>query len=280
MKFFILLLSVHLGLSTSCGNKNDSQVKRPPALQAEEEHPRRDEAPEENNSLPTDGSNLQGTYLATFSTLNSQINGNVPGSTTLLFKDTRVYVYVRLFAGSPKAWHQQKIYSGSKCPTEKDDTNKDGFIDINEAEAVVGKILIPLDANISSQKSGRNFFPIGDLSGSYSYERITNLNWLIEDLKAEDWDPEDNIIKIGANEPVILKGRPVMVFGVNQDVALPETITSQSKYKPYQTFPVTCGILEEVKDYPGVPDDGVIPGPVADVMEDQDRPAPGVDNEN
>ena len=69
------------------------------------------------------------------------------------------------------------------------DLNLDGFIDIIEAQKVLGRILIPLDADISSQNSGRNFYPLADLSGSYHYERVTSFKRFFNDLKSEDKNP-------------------------------------------------------------------------------------------
>jgi len=103
---------------------------------------------------PVDGSNIEGHYQARFTTLNSHINGTIPGSANLYRIKNRLFAYVRLFGGGVNAWHMQNIYIGKKCPTLSDDLNQDGFIDIIEAEKVLGKIIIPLDNNIKTQKAG------------------------------------------------------------------------------------------------------------------------------
>ncbi|HLT22754.1 MAG TPA: hypothetical protein VKZ84_04895 [Bacteriovoracaceae bacterium] len=233
---------------------------------------------QEEVSYPPDGSNIEGKYIARFTTLNPHVNGTVPGSVTFFREKDRVMVYLRLFAGYPKAWHQQKIYEGTRCPTLADDTNGDGYIDIVEAEAVLGKVLIPLDADISSQRSGRSFYPLGDPSGSYFYERTTSFSRLFRDLK-DIKNASEEFKKLGPDEGFSLEGKAVLVQGVSQEVEFPETVASTSRYKPFQTIPIVCGIFVEDNQVTGTLDDGEIPGPIADIEEGQDRPARDGDGE-
>lgn len=255
-----------LACGKSDSNSNTRQGQRPIR---EEEQPLQ---------LPDDGSNIKGKYLAKFKTLNSHINGTVPGSVTFWREKDRVMVYLRLFAGYPKAWHQQKIYEGTRCPTMDDDTNGDGFLDIVEAEAVLGKPLIPLDADISSQRSGRNFYPLGDLSGSYYYERVTSFSRMFRDLK-DMRNGTEEYKKLAPNEGLSIAGKAVLVQGVSAEVEFPETVQSSPRYKPFQTIPVVCGVFEEHNLIPGAVDTGEIQGPVAEVEPGQDRPAQEGDGE-
>lgn len=55
----------------------------------------------------------------------------------------------------------QTIYEGD-CPTAEDDRNNDGYIQFSEAEAHLGKLLLPLDA------------PRANLFGNYEYKTVTN----------------------------------------------------------------------------------------------------------
>ncbi len=221
-----------------------------------------------------DGSTIDGTYMAKFETLNPHVNGTIPGSLTLFRKDDRLMTYVRLFAGGPQAWHQQGIYMGRRCPNLNDDSNGDGFIDIDEGMKVFGKMIIPLDANMNSQAAGRNFYPLADLSGYYHYERIASFKRLFSDLYETDRDPDDHIVKLAEGEAFTFEGRVVVVQGVAETTALPETIAIQGKRRPFQTLPITCGIIKKINGEPGTLDTGTIPGPVAPVEEGQDRPAP------
>jgi hypothetical protein len=226
-------------------------------------------------SESVDQSPFDGLYLAKFETLNPHINGTIPGSLTLLRKEDRLMVFVRMFAGGIRAWHQQGIYYGKRCPKMSDDKNGDGIIDILEAMNIVGKMIVPLDANINSQFAGRNLFPLGDLAGYYHYERVASFNRLFEDLRSVDSDLEDHLGKLGPEENFSFEKRVIMVQGVTQDIVLPETVAGLGKRKPFQTLPVTCGIIHKVKSTPGTVYTGVIPGPVAEVDDGQDQPSSG-----
>lgn len=238
-----------------------------------------DQREEAQNEDSLDGSSIEGQYQAKFITLNPHVNGTIPGSLTMVRTGDRLITYVRLFAGKPKAWHQQGIHLGSRCPNLGDDTNKDGFVDINEALAVVGKIIIPLDANMNSQTAGRNFYPLADLSGYYHYERVASFSRLFEDLHDEDRDDTDHIGKLAPDEKFGFSGRVVMVQGVDEATVLPETVGTLGKRKPFQTLPISCGVIRGTEQTPpGALYNGAIPGPVAQVEEGQDRPAPYEDD--
>src|SRR5690606_10594726 len=81
--------------------------------------------------------------------------------------------------------HRQHIFIGNACPTMEHDTNGDGFIDVNEASAITGLGLIPLDNDLSSQSAGGDF-PRADLSGDYNYNETTSLAQMLTDLRADD----------------------------------------------------------------------------------------------
>lgn len=234
-------------------------------------------APDEEGSL--DGSTIDGKYVARFETLNPHVNGTIPGSLTLFRNQDRLMTYLRLFAGKPKAWHPQGIYKGRRCPNLGDDRNGDGFIDIDEAMAVVGKVIIPLDTNLNSQMAGKNFYPVGDLSGYYHYERVASFSRMFDDLKDEDSDPEDHIEKLAPEEKFSFEGRVVIVQGVTEDTILPETVVGLGHRKNFQTLPIVCGVIKKDNTNPGNADHGGIPGPIAEVEDGQDRPAPPEEGE-
>ena len=256
----IVIQTLIIGLLAGCRIDSKKRSSASVELQLEE--------------APVDGSNIVGHFQAKFKTLNPHVNGTIPGSANFFRVNEKIYAYVRLFAGGVRAWHMQHVYTGGRCPTLTDDSNGDGFIDINEAEVVLGKILIPLDYDISSQISGRRFFPIADLSGYYHYERITRFNRFLEDLQSEDKEPNDDLIKLSPGEGLRLAGKTVLIQGVSENVDLPETVGTKGSFKSFKTLPIVCGIFEKVVNAPGetyVQDE--IPGPIGEVIEGQDRPA-------
>ncbi len=252
---FTILAVASLLLLISCGKSGDSS----PSAQLRQEE--------------TEAVKLEGHYMAKFITLNPQVNGTLPGSASFYVEEDKLTAYLRLFAGGPQAWHRQALYSGSRCPTIADDTNGDGFIDVLEGEKVWGKIILPLDADISTQKAGQNFYPVGDLSGSYYYERFASLPRVLKDLRSEDPNPEDEIMKIGPNEPFNFEKKVVVVQGVVQSVSLPATVATSGRRLAFQTLPITCGVIWKVTWENGTVDDGNIPGPIAEVEEGQDVPS-------
>jgi hypothetical protein len=225
--------------------------------------------------LPLDGSNIEGLYMAKFITLNPHINGTLPGSATIQRKDRKFYAFVRLFSGGMNVWHQQHIYTGNKCPTLSDDANGDGIIDQEEGSRAWGNVLIPLDSNLRSQLGGNNIYPVADAGGNYFYERVTDFEEMFNDLKSEDHRPQDNIAKIAPDEGLAIEGKVAVVFGVAAETELPTTVAPFDRFSPQQSLPVACGVFRRVTEVPGEDYDGEIPGPVADVEVDQDRPADG-----
>ena len=259
---FLLLVSL-LIFAQGCGNSGSNA-----GMPVEEERV---------EVLPLDGSNVQGIYLAKFTTLNPHVNGTIPGSATIMRTEDKFYAYVRIFAGGIKAWHQQNVYLGTRCPTMRDDLNGDGFIDITEAQKVLGDVLIPLDSNINTQAAGKNIYPLGDASGSYYYERIGSFDKMFNDLKNMDKDVDDNIAKLLPDEGLKIEGKAVLIQGVADTIVLPETVATFGRHKSYQTLPITCGIFQRVTKNPGQLDDGRIPGPIGEVGETptpEPRPTP------
>lgn len=185
----------------------------------------------------------QENYMAKFQTLNSHINGVIAGSSTIYITAEEIKAFVRLFAGSPKAWHMQNIYIGDRCPNSQDDLNYDGYIDIQEAHRVVGQVIIPLDGNISSQDSDLHVFPVANESGSYAYEKVAKFKSFIKDLKKTDKNKNDNIVKLELYQELILEGRVIIVQGVAKEMVLPTTVASYGNRKTSQTLPVACGVF-------------------------------------
>lgn len=224
------------------------------------------------------GDNIQGRYVADFITLNPHVNGDIPGSAVVLREENTLKMFIRFSLGSPSTAHFQNIYTGNRCPTIADDTNGDGFIDIQEALAVVGKVIVPLDSDISSQRSQNRYWPKAFENGSYTWNETTSFKHFWSDLKGKDWDEKDDIVKLAEDQGLAITGRVVMIQGFSADRAaeLPETVASAKRYPNYVTLPVACGIYMPQNEIPGDEYVDQIPAdmPVGGVEEGQDRPAP------
>lgn len=186
----------------------------------------------------------QTNYLAKFKTLNPQISGILSGSATIYLNEKEVKAFVRLFAGSPNTGHMQNVFIGDRCPDLQDDLNYDGFIDIQEAFKVVGAIIIPLDGDISTQKGDADIFPLANESGSYSYDKEAKLKKFLKDLRAEDKNTKDNIVKLYPYEDLNLEGKVVIIQGVAKEAVLPKTVATYGLRKSVQTLPIACGVFK------------------------------------
>lgn len=130
--------------------------------------------------------------------------------------------------GAPAAAHIQHVHAGRACPTEAADTNQDTQVDVSEANAVSGLVLIPLDSDISSQASGSN----SSTGASYDYTQVTSFSQMLSDLRADDTNPNDIVTKLPQGEELNLEGRVVMIHGVAGD----------------PTLPIACGVIRRLAD--------------------------------
>lgn len=245
MKSLLLLLSLTL-LLTSCGGSGGGGGSKKTA--------------EEDTSpvnIDIDG-NLDGQYLAVFEPLNHQITGKITGAFTFARDkvEDELVGDVRITNAGPKLIHAQYVRAGKRCPDAKDDTNGDGIIDAREGEAVYGKVLFPLDGDLSSQSSHDGEFPVGDNYGNYIYSRVTKFTTFIKDMRARSSD--DGYVKLSADEPLDINGRVVVIHGVDPASDLPVTVSTIGRVSSYQSLPIVCGVIWKVLGAPGRVDDGTV----------------------
>ncbi len=231
----LLLLSV--SLLASCGKKSSSSSSNGNEIQ--------------NETAMADGSNIQGIYSATLLPVNNNIHMLKVG-TAALQRDGDVFnAFVKLKYGQRTTTLKQGIYTGTRCPEPSDDTNKDAYIDIKEALPVIGKMILPLDGSLDSQLDGVSGYPTGDTNlGGYFYKSSGSFARMFADLKAPDTNPDDNLVKLGADEGLSLQGKIIVLHGINERVFLPPTAASNSEGSPYKTMPVACGVLKKVNALP------------------------------
>lgn len=142
---------------------------------------------------------------------------------------------------APVGVHRQAIVTGSACPTEKDDTNADGYIDAVEAQTASGKTIIPLDGDLSSQEAGADTYPADD----YNYSQTTSFAQMVSDLVAPDPNPNDSIVKLSSADELTFQGKVVMVYGVPATTVLPPTVQSIDGLPAQATLPIVCGIYQK-----------------------------------
>lgn len=207
-------------------------------------------------------SEAEGTYVATITTLNNGVGGPISGNVSISKEGARLIAYARLNGGAPHTVHQQRVHVGTSCPSSANDANGDGYVDAVEGFNHVGKILFPLDADISSQERGSSIWPAGDMYGYYHWERATSYERFISDLREPDLNEENEFAKLGPNGDLNLDGRVVIIHGAPETANLPDTVATRGRLRNFQTIPVACGIIRKVTEVPGEIEDDPSLGPV------------------
>jgi len=114
-------------------------------------------------AIGCDGGPQTTVYTANLSALN---NSGATGSATISVNNESGVVSVALNAsGLDDTIHAQHIHAigdiVSTCPTDANDTNSDGFVDVVEGVPSYGPILLPLDNDISNADQNVDGFPSG-----------------------------------------------------------------------------------------------------------------------
>lgn len=188
----------------------------------------------------------EGMYIAKLNALNNGVGGPISGSLSIMRDGSRLIAYVRMNGGQPHVVHQQRVHVGTSCPTMEDDKNGDGYVDVNEAFARTGKILFPLDADISAQERGSSIWPAGDMYGYYHWERATSWERFIGDLREPDLNEENDYAKLGTGGALNLDGRVVIIHGAAETANLPDTVGTRGRLRNFQVIPIACGVIRKI----------------------------------
>ena len=200
---------------------------------------------------------LTGRYIAKFRSLNSSVAGVTAAEAKIQVVGDQITVSMAVKDSPASTIHSQFIYSASECPTEAHDTNSDGFIDPIEASKVLGKILIPLDADLNSQAEGSQDYPQSNFLGTYTYYKEGVLSNLIADLRSPDQDEKDEVGKISADEELKLEGKVIVIQGIANEVYLPGSVRTFEGLSDRATLSIACGKITRVMN-----DESETSGPV------------------
>lgn len=169
----------------------------------------------------------------------------------ILFNTSRLTLTFIVNAGPRAAVINQSIHIGSRCPSEQDDLNNDGFVDANEGAKVYDKVIIPLDDDIGSQHIGLGIYPVSDNFGYYLWSRTTSFVKLQDDLQDEDINLKDDYVKLLPDKNLTINGKVAVIRGVPESTILPDSVSGRGKLSPHQGLPVACGVLQRVGPPPG-----------------------------
>lgn len=186
---------------------------------------------------------LKGNYKAVLRPINSSISGWIPyGNAEISVSDEDISI-VTFLDDDQRVPHLQSIHEGSRCPNLSDDKNNDGVIDAIEAEAVIGKVLLPLDGDLSSQKKGEKVYPMGS---SFTYQRKAKLDDILTDLYLVDEDPNDSIRKLAKNQAFKLSGKVVLIHGTAPSNKVPSSVQAHANLLPHLSAPIVCGLINRI----------------------------------
>lgn len=120
------------------------------------------------------------------------------------------------------------------------DTNSDGFVDIVEAMAAGGDVLLPLDDDPSNQDM--DTFGRSDSSGRLTYSETVPLKDVMDAISGTDDDANDHIAKISGSS-ADWASYIVEIHGVADDTSLPDTVQTEDGKSKQETLPVACANL-------------------------------------
>lgn len=179
-----------------------------------------------------------------FSPLNRHV-GFYEGWGTISVVQNQFWVRIKVSGEKTKDMHAQFMHVNSRCPTDSDDLNHDGFLDSSETMKITGPVLIPLDSNLISQYQGLDVFPKMTFYNFYYYSETTNNALMILDLHRPDLVRNDHISKLSQGEGLNLNQRVVVIYGIAQEHFLPDTVNSFNGYPSQFSLPIACGKVFE-----------------------------------
>lgn len=189
---FSLILLISLNLF-SCGKKENEELKT-----------------EKEEVFPS------GFYMIDFKMINPGVSGFIKPTGMMWIKDDQFYIKIVMRDGEPKNRYQQYFHSNGSCPSILNDRNGDSIVDYYENFAVSGKVLFPLDKDISGHLSGNEWFPVTTKQGIYSYSRAVSVSKLVQQLR----DPSFSGV-LGRHEHLSPEDRVIIIYGTQSDPLLP-----------------------------------------------------------
>jgi hypothetical protein len=190
-------------------------------------------------SLPSEAAEH---YVAKLVPLNAdKIGTSASGTADLQVADGKLTVAIDLEGLTPSLMHLQHFHGfpdgkDASCPTVKEDTNGDGYVDLLETEPVAGTTMLPFHAHPATLEIPNDTYPVADGKGVASYRHTDQVDELEKALKDKFKAPVLDLAK-----------RVIFVHGVAGDAKLPESVKSLPGVPAQVTIPVACGKIEVAK---------------------------------
>lgn len=181
-------------------------------------------------------------YVAKLVPVNAgKIGTSASGTADLQVADGKLIVAIDVAGLTPGLMHLQHFHGfpdgkDATCPTAKEDTNGDGYVDLIETEAVAGTTMLPFHDHPATLEIPNDTYPVADKNGAASYRHTDSVDELETALKEKLKAPALDLAK-----------RVIFVHGVPSDAKLPETVKSLPGVPAQVTIPVACGKIEAAK---------------------------------
>lgn len=183
-----------------------------------------------------------GGYVADLEPLNGdKLGTSAKGKARLKVEDGQLVIRVKARGLAPGTMHLQHYHGfpdgkDATCPTAKDDTNGDGYIDLIETEPVAGTTLVPFHANPANLKIKSHSYPKADGKGRIRYKGTAPIDELERALGE----------KHGVGD-IDFDKRVVFLHGTAKDAKLPDSVRSLPGVPAQVTLPVACGEIRSVQ---------------------------------
>lgn len=221
--FLCIFSGTLLALIVSCGNAIKKQ------------------RPYESTVVTPVQADASGHYQAVLYPINDLSEANISGVVDVFIENDKFLATSEVQGTSGGVKHFQLILAGDSCPSIDDDANNDRWIDYNETAVASGKVLIPLDSDLSNQFGGISFGPISNEHGSFIYRRSTSYLSLLSDLRSDDVNPGEAFSKLSSDQNLNLDSRVVVIFAYSEFLKFQLTIHHLNQLPVTQSLPVACG---------------------------------------
>jgi hypothetical protein len=191
--------------------------------------------------LPTPGEAAE-RYIAKLVPLNAEkIGTSASGTAELQVADGKLTVSIDVKGLTPGLMHLQHFHGfpdgkDATCPTAKEDTNGDGYVDLIETEPVAGTTMLPFHAHPATLEIPNDTYPVADKNGAAQYWHSDSVAELEKALKEKFKAPGLDLAK-----------RVIFIHGVASDAKLPDSVKSLPGVPAQVTIPVACGKIEAAK---------------------------------
>lgn len=181
-------------------------------------------------------------FKANLTALNADKIGSEPaGTASLLVEGKDLVVKIQMHGLPPNIEHWEHFHgfvdgSQATCATAAQDTNHDGYIDLNETASVSGTTMVPFNADPAAMDIPTHTYPHASAKGSFTYIKRIPLKEL-----------EKKFGQVFKGGHLDLDRRVIYVHGIPESQTLPSTVTSLGPIPAHVTLPIACGKIERVK---------------------------------